>query len=83
MTDTIPGRTVAEVFGRFENELTRQTALRRKLFHGRKLSAEAMTNAIVLHFLDLPEGERDSIVDRFVPAYESLTSRTDPRFLAG
>ena len=68
----IPGRSVAEVTERFENEVARQSGGRAMQFHGQKVTAEAITNAIVMHFLSLSQRERDEILDDYVAKFEEI-----------
>jgi hypothetical protein len=68
----IPGKTIPEVFHRFELELLRAANGRAIKFNGQKLSAQALTSAIVLHFLDLAEQERDRVVDVYLARYAEM-----------
>lgn len=68
----IPGRSVPEVTGRYEALVSRQGGVRGLKFFGSKVTAEAVTSAIVLHFLSLTQEEQDAAFDRFVPEFEGM-----------
>lgn len=68
----LPGRSLAEVYERFHGALNRHRALGRVRFSGRKLSAEAMVNAVMLSFLDMDEGRQEAILASYVPRFEAL-----------
>jgi hypothetical protein len=68
-----PARTISKMKSIFENMATRQRLDRGVLFRGGpdKISDEALTNVIILHFASLSEDERDAIVDEFLPRFEA------------
>ncbi len=68
----LPGRSLAEVYERFHGALNRHKAVGRVKFSGRKLSAEAMVNAVMLSFLDLDEGQQEAILASYVPRFEAM-----------
>ena len=68
----LPGRSLAEVYERFHGALNRHRALGRVRFSGRKLSAEAMVNAVILSFLDMDEGRQEAILASYVPRFEAM-----------
>lgn len=68
----IPGRSIPEVYERFNRALTRHKSAGKVKFSGRKLSAEAMTNAVVLSFLDLTEAQQEQVLARYVPRFEAM-----------
>lgn len=68
----LPGRSLAEVYERFHGALNRHKAVGRVKFSGRKLSAEAMVNAVILSFLDLNEGQQEAILSAYVPRFEAM-----------
>lgn len=74
-TTKIPGSTVFEVRDRYETVFKRQILRDDKVeFFDVQVTREAMTNAIVLHFLDLSQDQQDSIIRRYVKVFEGLTS---------
>lgn len=76
----LPGRSIPEVYERFNQSLTRHQGSGRVKFSGRKLSAEALVNAVMLHFLDMPHDAQAGIVARYVPAFEAmLAEEGDPQ----
>ncbi len=80
----LPGRSLAEVYERFHGALNRHRAVGRVKFSGRKLSAEAMVNAVILSFLELDEGRQEAILSLYVPRFEAMladgpASRGDSR----
>jgi hypothetical protein len=70
----LPGRSIPEVYERFNQSLIRHQGSGRTKFMARKLSAEALTNAIALHFLDLDFDEQERILALYVPRFEALLS---------
>lgn len=70
----VPSSTTFEVRGRYNREVGRQADDRKVKFFGAAVTKEAITNAILLHFLDLSEGERDAIFDRYMTAVEGLVA---------
>jgi hypothetical protein len=74
----LPGRSLAEVYERFHGSLNRHRAVGRVKFSGRKLSAEAMVNAVILSFLDLDEGEQEAILSTYVPQFEKMLAEDPP-----
>ena len=73
-TTKIPGRSIPEVAGRFGVELARQAGVNGIRFADKKLTAEAMTNAIILHFLSMQEPERNEVLKEFVPIFDAMMS---------
>src|ERR671921_867844 len=74
----LPGRSLAEVYERFHGALNRHRAVGRIKFNGRKLSAEAMVNAVILSFLDLDEGQQEAILSTYVPRFEAMLTEGPP-----
>ncbi len=74
----LPGRSLAEVYERFHGALNRHRAVGRVKFSGRKLSAEAMVNAVMLSFLDLDEGRQEAILASYVPQFEAMLAHGPP-----
>lgn len=74
----LPGRSLAEVYERFHGALNRHRAVGRVKFSGRKLSAEAMVNAVMLSFLDLDEGQQEVILAFYVPQFEAMLADRPP-----
>ena len=68
----LPGRSLAEVYERFHGALTRHRTVGRVKFSGRKLSAEAMVNAVMLSFLDMDEAQQEVILAAYVPRFEAM-----------
>lgn len=74
----IPGRSLPEIVGRYDGLISRQqNNMGRKFFVGsprkeRKIPAEVITNAIVLHFLDLAEDAQDDVLSRYLPELAGL-----------
>jgi hypothetical protein len=73
----IPGRSIAEVYDRFNQALLHHQKPGRVKFCGRKLSAEALTNAAALFFLDLSMDQQEEVLSRYVPQFEMMLSETD------
>jgi hypothetical protein len=72
----IPGRSVASVREAYEDALLRLQRETKMPFGNRTaFTAEAFTNAIVLHFLSLPHEDQAAIVREHVPRFEALASR--------
>lgn len=71
-SDKIPGRSIPSIKERFGNVLLYFQAGKRVPFRGNQLSGEALTNALVLHFLDLDRAEQEAILKRYVPIFEGL-----------
>ncbi len=70
----IPGRSLPEVYERFNQALLRHQGPAGVKFCGRKLSAEAMTNAIAIHFLDMDFAAQEFILTEYVPRFERMLS---------
>ena len=69
----IPARSIPEITDRFATAVSRQKNIVRRPFGDRKkITAEVITNAVVLHFLTLSERQQDELLDRFVPALVSM-----------
>lgn len=73
-TTKIPGRTVSQVMVRFDAVLSRQVNVCKVKFFEAQVTAEAITNAIVLHFMDLPEDQQDAILFRYVAVFAGIVS---------
>jgi hypothetical protein len=79
----LPGRSIPEVYERFSQSLIRHQGMGRIKFTGRKLSAEAVVNAVVMRFLDLPVDDQARVLAEYVPRFESmLIEPGDPGFEA-
>lgn len=74
----IPGRSIEAVHNRFERSLLTHQQNRQIKFSGRKLSAEAFVNAIMLNFLDLPEEQQTAMLAREVSRFEAMLSDEQP-----
>lgn len=70
--DKIPGRSIPEIADRFRDLLTRVQKSRELLFHGRKMTAEAVTNAVMLEFFDLSPDAQLDVMRRKVPQFEAM-----------
>jgi hypothetical protein len=70
----IPGRSIPEIVDRFEGLLSRQKNIVGRKFYDpkRKLPAEVLTNAIILHFLGMTASEQDAALDRYLPELDAL-----------
>ena len=68
----IPGRSVPEISGPYELEVSRQSGVRMVRFFETKVTAEAITNAVMLYFMENPQSERDVILDEYLAKLETL-----------
>lgn len=73
-TEKIPSRSIPFVKERFGNALNFFQAGRRILYRGKQISGEALTNAVILHFLDLDRAEQEAILKQYVPIFEGLVA---------
>lgn len=70
--DKLPSHSLPEIYERFNQALVRQKGRSQTRFLDRKLTAEAMLNAVVLHYLDLPAEQQGSILATYIPRLEAL-----------
>ena len=70
----LAGRSVQPIYERFQASLARFKGEGRIRFQARKLTAEAMVNAVILRFLDLPHADQERVLDDYVPRFEALLS---------
>ena len=70
----IPGRSLPEIVSRYDAVVSRQQTTLGRKFNDRKVPAEAITNAVVMHFLDLSAADQDAILDRYLPGLDRLLS---------
>jgi hypothetical protein len=75
----IPSRTVRELYERFQDAHLVHRRDDRLRSADRVLSAEAMLNALVLRFLDLPEAEQRAILLEYVPVFQRLREADEAR----
>lgn len=68
----IPGRSIPEIVSRFNGLVTHQQTMIGRKFRKRKVPAEVLTNAIVLHFLDLSASDQEAILNKYVSQIESF-----------
>jgi hypothetical protein len=68
----LTARSVPAVVAALEVAVARIGTARRVLFRGRKLSAEGVINAILVHALERPDEELERLVAEGVAAYERI-----------
>lgn len=76
----LPGRSISTVHARFGHALTRHQSSGKIKFRGRKLSAEAVVNAVVLRFLDLSFQDQARVLAAYVPKFEQMMESGDNGF---
>lgn len=70
----ITARSIPEVTGEMEAQISRYGGSRRVKFRGRKLSNEAFINAAILHVLRLPPEAQELAIAGAVAELESILS---------
>lgn len=73
----LPSRSIAEVHDQLAEALARHQRGRSLLFNGRKLSAEGLMNAVLMHFLSLGDDDQRLILEAFIPKLESMLAEED------
>lgn len=66
------GRSLVEIWERYGTAVTRHQSIGRVKFHGKKITAEALTNAAVMAFLDMDEREQERLLAAYIPRIEAL-----------
>jgi hypothetical protein len=73
----LAGRSVQPIYERFQASLARFKGEGRLRFQGRKLTAEAMVNAVILRFLDLNHSDQERVLAEYVPRFEAMLAGDD------
>lgn len=73
----LPGRSVPEVHGRFEDALLAFQRVRDLKYGNRKITAEAFTNAVMMHFLDMGRDAQEAVLREYVPRFGALVGEED------
>jgi hypothetical protein len=70
----LAGRSVQPIYERFQAALARFKGEGRIRFQTRKMTAEAMVNAVILRFLDLPFEDQERVLAEYVPRFEAMVN---------
>lgn len=75
-SEKVQAPSVAEIKDAFA--IAQKRLARKVSFRGRKMGVGPLLNAVVIHFLSLPEDEQERIAGAGVARYEELLGLDDP-----